>query len=322
MRFSFEKVNHLRAAVFKGVLGTGGFATVKLFQCKENHNNTSECNKLFVIKELNVSFEYCWNKQDIIKKYEFLKKMLRHEYNIGLKLTHPNIIKTIDIDIERNYIMLEHITGIDMFDYLYKNCQEVVNSNDKEIACTYTFLLKKFYDVLSALEYMHDIGIAHRDIKLENILLDTVNNTVKLIDFGQSFEFKRDNSYIYSGDVCGTDGYFPPEYHNRSAYMPDKADVWSCGVVIYNLVYDCMPWECANPNTDDLFAKCYHYFVLNQLESSTFDSKNYKIRANENDIKILNDIFKCVFDLNPLKRITISELKDKLGQLSFLIHIG
>lgn len=304
--FNFKNSNHLQSAVCKKVLGHGGFAIVKLFQCKHCHQFLDEeCDKCFVIKEFRMDLGHCFNKEDMIKKYDFLQKMLINEYDIGSKLDHPNIMKTIDIDSESNLLMLEHIIGTDMLDYLN------LNSCDKG-----EYLITSFYYVLCALEYMHNLGIAHRDIKLENILLGKEAKDVKVIDFGQSFNFKKNGEYTYSYDLCGTEGYFPPEYYNSLEYMPDKVDVWCCAVVLYNLIYDYMPWEYAHRSKDELYSKCYYYFKDNQLEPNIFNPKKYKMKTNEEDIHIINDIFISVFNLKPEERITITEFKDKVSKLS------
>jgi protein-serine/threonine kinase len=303
--FNFKNSNHLQSAVCKKTLGHGGFAVVKLFQCKHCHNDNTECDKCFVIKELRMDLGQCFNKEDMKKKYDFLQKMLLNEYKIGSQLNHKNIMRTIDIDEESNLLMLEHIIGTDMLDYLNLN------------SCTNgEYLITSFYHVLSGLEYMHDIGIAHRDIKLENILMGKESDGVKLIDFGQSFEFKKNDEYVYAYDLCGTEGYFPPEYYNQLEYMPDKVDVWCCGVVLYNIIYDYMPWEYAHRHKDEIYSRCYYYFKDNQLDPKTFNPQNYKINMNEEDIPIINDIFKGVFNLKPSSRITIKEFKEKVAKLS------
>jgi protein-serine/threonine kinase len=303
--FNFKHSNHLQNAICKKVLGYGGFAIVKLFQCKYYHEYDNECDKCFVIKELRMGLGSCYNKENMKKKGEFLNNMLLNEYKIGSQLNHPNIMRTIDIDEESKLLMFEHIIGTDLLDYLNLN------------SCTNgEYLITSFYHVLHALEYMHDIGIAHRDIKVENILLGKEGKDVKVIDFGQSIEFKKNDNYQYAYDLCGTEGYFPPEYYNQPEYMPDKVDVWCCGVVLYNLVFDYMPWDYANRHKDKLYAKCYYYFENNQLEPIVFSSKKYKMKVDEKDIDIINDIFKSVFKLIPCDRITMKKFKEKVSTLS------
>lgn len=310
--FNFKNSKHLKYATCKKVLGYGGFAHVKLYECNDYHSTQieddietcKECIEVFVLKELKMDLK-SFNREEMILRFNSIHSMLLNEYSIGSKLNHPNIMKIIDIDERSNALMLEYIVGTDLLDYLNLN------------GCTEgSYLINNFYHILDALEYMHNLGIAHRDIKLENILLDVKNKSVKLIDFGQSFEFKKENEYIYANDICGTEGYFPPEYYTSLEYMPDKADVWSCGIVLYNLIYDCMPWEHAKRSKDDQYARCYYYFKDNDLEPNVFNSQKYKINLNEQDIPIINDIFKSIFQLDPSKRTTIKELKEKISKLS------
>jgi protein-serine/threonine kinase len=303
--FNFKNSNHLQSAICKKVLGHGGFAIVKLFECKHCHEYDNECDKCFVIKELRMDLIQCYNKEDMKKQSDFLNKMLLNEYKIGSQLSHANIMRTIDIDEESKMLMLEHIIGTDLLDYLNLN------------SCTNgEYLITSFYYVLHALEYMHDIGIAHRDIKLENILLGKEGKDVKVIDFGQSVEFKKNDEYQYAYDLSGTEGYFPPEYYNQTEYMPDKVDIWCCGVVLYNLVFDYMPWKCADRHKDKRYAKCYYYFENKKLERIVFSSKKYKMKVTDEDIDIINDIFKSVFNLIPYDRITMNEFKEKISKLS------
>jgi serine/threonine protein kinase len=105
----------------------------------------------------------CRNREDMILKYNAIHSMLLNEYKIGSKLEHQNIMKIIDIDERAHCLMLEHIVGTDLLDYL--NLYSCENSE---------YLINSFYSVLDALEYMHEIGIAHRDIKLVNILFQAL----------------------------------------------------------------------------------------------------------------------------------------------------
>jgi serine/threonine protein kinase len=324
--FDFKNINHLKLAICKKSLGSGGSSDVKLFQCKEIHNNNckedvsdndsdsgsvEECDKTFVVKQLHTNVGY-WNKEDMIEKLENLNFMLLNEYNIGMMLDHPNIIKTLDIDEKAYSLILEHVIGIDILDYLnLHGCKDSV------------FLLKHFYTTLKALEYMHNIGVAHMDIKLENILLDIKNDNVKLIDLGHSKIFKKDGEYIPSNRLCGTEGYFPPEYYNQLEFMPDKVDIWCCGIVLYNLIFDCMPWEYASKNKDQLYYECYQYLKFKKLHPNHFSYKKYKMPdLTKEDFNILNNIFISVFSLNPSERPTVSKLLKMLSEISLIKNLN
>ena len=309
LMFFPRQLNHLRKAVAKQYLGTGGFADVHVYQCQQIHNETNDiCNESFVVKQLRFRDIGCWNKQDMEAKYSLFQENLLHEYKIGQRICHPNVIQTLDVDTETCSLIFENVTGIDMFDYLVTN-----GSSNKGVE-----LLKYFDRALCGLQHMHELGIAHMDIKLENILLDINNDQAKLIDLGQAQIFRERGEYKTSEKVCGTEEYFPPEFYNRLCFYPDKVDIWGCGVVLYNLIFDRMPWE-KSSNKDPMFNNCKQYFKVNKLPPKCFDKEYYQIKElTEKDAEIIDDIFLAVFKLSPKLRIDIHELRNRLQQLSIL----
>lgn len=94
-------------------------------------------------------------------------------------------------------------------------------------------------ELLDALDYIHSIGVAHRDVKPENILIDR-NNTVKLGDFGLGKIYERNGVLNSSrGSPC----YASPEMLRGGWYQPSKCDVWSAGVVLYLMVLGTLPFD-------------------------------------------------------------------------------
>ncbi len=89
-----------------------------------------------------------------------------------------------------------------------------------------------------ALEYCHSLKIIHRDLKPENILIDKVNNCIKISDFGLATYLKESNERIK--DQCGTTYYLAPEViketGNSLGYSGQAADIWSAGIILYNMV--------------------------------------------------------------------------------------
>ncbi|NBP00218.1 MAG: hypothetical protein EBU90_08845 [Proteobacteria bacterium] len=320
-KFYPRYLSHLHQAVAKQHLGSGGFADVSVYQCQEIHNhdhndsngnsninsNTKQvCNQSFVVKQLRFADVGCWNREDMQEKYRFFQESLLHEYEIGRQICHPNVIRTLDVDSETNSLILENVIGIDMLDYLDKNGSQKAGVH----------LLKCFEKALCGLQHMHDLGIAHMDIKLENILLDTKNDQVKLIDLGQAQVFLKEGDYQTSSRVCGTEGYFPPEFYNRLNFYPDKVDIWCCGIVLYNLIFDRMPWG-LSCHKDPLYARCEEYLKTNKLHPKCFNKSSYQIpELTEKDAEILEDIFISVFNLSPKLRPDVCELRSRLQQLS------
>lgn len=103
---------------------------------------------------------------------------------------------------------------------------------------------KWFRQLASALEYLHRHQVAHRDIKIENILIDK-NDDIKLCDFGFSKVVEKSTiqqDEPLSTTFCGSLGYCAPEILLRTPYEPYKTDVWSLGVVLYKMVIGGMPF--------------------------------------------------------------------------------
>ena len=100
---------------------------------------------------------------------------------------------------------------------------------------------------MKAVQYLHYNKVVHRDIKLENILLDE-NNSVKLIDFGFAVSLSDDT---YLTQSCGTPPYMSPELLPPYPQYREEADIWSCGVVLYLMAKETFPFR--GNNEKELF---------------------------------------------------------------------
>ena len=166
-----------------------------------------------------------------IEQNECFKK----EIDISLELNHETIVKCIDIyeDNSSIHLVLEEITGGDLFDH-------IIHSEGRKLIETEAMDLLS--QILEGLHYLHDeIGIVHRDIKPENFLLynDGHKNKIKLIDFGFATYCKNGETM---NEQLGTPQYAAPEIFEQKPYT-NKVDMWSLGVVLYNMVKGTQPFS-------------------------------------------------------------------------------
>ena len=172
----------------------------------------------------------------ILKKQEMSAKDLelqRREIEILKICQHPNIIRLIDLFENESHLFLviEHLSGGDMFDYLAARDFEISEKRAKKIT----------HKIATALYYMHRFGIAYRDLKPENIMMEKSadDSDLKLVDFGLS---KIVGPKETSTEPFGTISYAAPEVLTGKPY--DKSvDMWSLGVVIYLLVAGTLPFD-------------------------------------------------------------------------------
>lgn len=307
-RFNFNDLHHLNRSMCTKHLGTGGFANVRLYKCMEIHEKTSGiCDEEFVVKQLSHNYDNVYNTQYLLQQYNFKRIIFENEYDIGKQLNHPNLIKTLDFDVQLNCIVFENFIGTDMLDFLNENIKQFdVKQN-----------LKYFDQVLNGVHYMHESGIAHMDIKLENILINNSQNLVKVIDFGYAVKFIRNNSKLLMSQRCGTESYFPPEYYRKGDFECDKVDIWCLGIVLYNLIFDRMPWEYSCRNLSTVFKHFEDYMLKDCLHPGLFDI-NQIFELQNKDKDILIEIFFGVFCLEPKKRMSIADLQTKFKTLSLL----
>lgn len=182
------------------------------------------------------------------------KRALCREVSALSMLDHTHVVKFSAAfeDSEHVYIATELCRNGDLHEYL----------RSKRSGLDEREALKYLRQVLQALSYLHEQGIAHRDVKLENVLRDGRGGAV-LIDFGLC-HWRRPGGELYSRKHCGTPQYAAPEIMGKLPYVPEAGDMWSCGVMLYALLTRSLPFtgrtwsdlerSISTANTDALLA--------------------------------------------------------------------
>ncbi|KAH3675923.1 hypothetical protein WICMUC_002219 [Wickerhamomyces mucosus] len=199
-------------------LGAGAGGSVKLVKRLTD-------SKTFAVKEFRarVSSE---------TRREYAKK-ITSEYCIGSTLRHQNIIETIEIAYENDRLLqvLEYC-DYDLFAIVMSN-----RMSDNEIDCC-------FRQILNGIQYVHHMGLAHRDLKLDNCVINS-QGIVKIIDFGSAvvFSYPFNKTLIEASGIVGSDPYLSPETLVFSKYDPRPVDIWSAAMIYCCMVLKKFPWK-------------------------------------------------------------------------------
>ncbi|EGO20946.1 hypothetical protein SERLADRAFT_335944, partial [Serpula lacrymans var. lacrymans S7.9] len=216
------------------VLGSGAGGTVRLIKASSKNGGS-----IFAVKEFRP-------KRTGESEKEYQKKVTA-EFCVGSTLKHPNIIQTVDIvsDHGHYYEVMEY-APYDLFSVVmsHKMCRP-------EIYCV-------FRQIISGVDYLHSLGLAHRDLKLDNCVM-TSSNVVKLIDFGTAtvFHYPGSSPTLATG-VVGSDPYLAPEVLTQKEYDPRKTDVWSVGIIFCCMLLRRFPWTIPDVKTDKSFRAFVH----------------------------------------------------------------
>uniref|UniRef100_A0A8C1JSL3 Si:dkey-16p21.7 n=1 Tax=Cyprinus carpio TaxID=7962 RepID=A0A8C1JSL3_CYPCA len=193
-------------------------------------------------------------------------------------IEHPHVLKLYDV-YENNkylYLVLEHVSGGELFDYLVKKGR----LTPKEAR-------KFFRQIISALDFCHSHSICHRDLKPENLLLDEKNN-IRIADFGMA-SLQVGDSLLETS--CGSPHYACPEVIRGEKYDGRRADVWSCGVILFALLVGALPFDHDNLRQ-----------LLEKVKSGVFHMPHFI----PPDCQAL---LRGMIEVNPEKRLTLEEIQ-------------
>ena len=267
---SFERnINYSKNEIsqyqIKGKIGEGMFGKVKL----GIHLLTKEKVAIKIFDKGKIKNE---------KEVEYIER----EISILKKLNHYNTIKLYNIIQNENFIFLiqEYVPNGELLHFL---------ENPENMNLTENHICKIYQQIISGIEYLHEIGIAHRDLKLENILLNRDKN-IKIIDFGLSNKYNKENGELLQSS-CGSPCYAAPEMIKGIQYHGLDTDIWSSGILLYLMLCKSFPFN--DKNNSKLYQK---------ILSGKFNLPNYL--SNE-----AKDLLSKLLKVNPIERIKLDEIK-------------
>lgn len=243
-------------------IGEGTFAKVKFAQNTE----TGESVAMKIV-----------DRNTILKRK--MVDQIKREISIMKLVRHPCVVRLYEVLASRTkiYIILEYITGGELFDKIVRNGR----LSEAEAR-------KYFHQLIDGVDYCHSKGVYHRDLKPENLLLDSQGN-LKISDFGLSALPEQGVTILKT--TCGTPNYVAPEVLSHKGYNGAVADVWSCGVILYVLMAGYLPFD--EMDLPTLYSK---------IDNADFSCPSYFALGAK-------ALIRRILDPNPETRITIAEIR-------------
>ena len=236
-----------------------------------------------------------FNKKNLDSPNNENMKKIIYETNLMRKLNHPNITKILEMFEDEKYILIimEYINGGNLFSFVKKR-RKLSEKISK-------FLFKQ---IILGIKHIHSQNIVHRDIKLENILID-LNNTIKICDFGIGRILTSEDEILH--DQCGTPMYMAPEILTCSkdiGYKGFPVDIWSAGIALYIMLSGTLPFSVKNEN-DSLDTKNNNKKKNMALKQAIIHKEPKKIEKISDSAR---DLLHGLLNKDPNKRLTCDEI--------------
>jgi serine/threonine protein kinase len=252
------------------------------------------------------------NRKVAMKTYEksklldpHRKRCVKREIDVLEILDHPTIVKLFEvIDAGKQlHLSMEYIGGCSLHSYLKRRPNRKLEESE---------VRRIFKQILQGIDYSHKKNVTHRDIKLENILLDESNN-VKIIDFGFATCFSHEKKVKL---FCGTPSYMAPEIVNRIEYSGPPADVWALGVLLYVMLCGTYPFRAQVDK--ELYKKIQfgQFTVPSSISQGARSLISRILRLNPDKRPSVADILKDAWVLSNENNLSCEPVVEKLPKSS------
>ncbi|KAF7837636.1 CBL-interacting serine/threonine-protein kinase 1-like isoform X1 [Senna tora] len=246
-------------------LGEGNFGKVKLAR-------NTDSGQLFAVKILDKSKIIDLNIADQIKREISTLKILKH----------PNVVRLYEVLASKTkiYMVLEYVNGGELFDRIASK-GKLAEAEGRKL----------FQQLIDGVSYCHNKGVFHRDLKLENVLVDAEGN-IKISDFGLSAlpQHFRADGLLHT--TCGSPNYVAPEILSNKGYDGATSDTWSCGVILFVILTGNLPFDDRN------LAVLYQRILKGDVRIPKWLSPGAQ------------NMIKRILDPNPSTRITMTGIKE------------
>ncbi|CAL5990994.1 Kinase [Hexamita inflata] len=217
------------------------------------------------------------NKLDLMYQKEYNKNSIQQEIMIQKWLVNPYIVNVFETINTPNYlyVIMEYAENGELFEYL-KQKKRFTEQQAGRI----------FVQLINGINYCHSKKVCHRNLKLENILLDSHLN-VKISNFEYASLLEDDNMLSI---ICGTPSYASPELLSKKKFDGPLTDVWACGIILFAMLCGYLPFD------DDDLKNLYKKIKKGQFQIPTYVSP------------IARDLISKILVIDPNQRISISQI--------------
>ncbi|KAI9026190.1 kinase-like domain-containing protein [Hyaloraphidium curvatum] len=274
------------------VIGRGATSVVRLAHKKELPPGSTIANG---DKGLDITYaikEFRKRRRDESER-DYVKK-LSTEFCIGHSLHHPNVVDHIELLQTQQGAwceVLEYCSGGDL-------CNLIQHGG-----LTYDEANGFFAQLVNGVAYLHTLGVAHKDLKPENLMLDG-KGSLKITDFGSAEVFRSvwEKEAHKSHRLAGSEPYIAPEEFTEKEFDPRAVDVWACGIIYLTMIYNRIPWRSAtgaDPN--------YKFYLRCRANSGAAEATAFPM-LDHLPSGPRNLVFRML-DPNPDTRIAIEDVR-------------